>query len=308
MINLVFIGTIINYTALFMTAAIGSCISLKTGDLNLGGEGQIYTGGFLTAIILSSFSSETFNTLPSFIPVFIALFTSILAGGIITLISALFKQYRNTDFLLTSFIISAAICPLIDGLIAGPFRYTKGNLLATSFISQRYRFTRLFPPSAINLYIIAAILLCILAWLFFKKTQFGKQIIIYGKSKEYLLYTGVSEKKIVFSSAFFSGGLHALTGAMAILGMYYTCHSGFSAGMGWSALSVALIAKSNPLLVIPVSFFISCLVNTANQIALFNNFDFDISSLIQGIILFIISVPVLKKEYRAKASEKKESK
>lgn len=296
MINLVFIGSIINYTALFMTAALGSCISLKTGDLNLGGEGQIYTGGFLTAIILASFSPDKFTNLPAFIPLLLAILASIAAGGLITVFSAFFKQYRHIDFLLTSFIISAAICPLIDGLIAGPFRYTKGNLLATPFINQKFRMIRLFPPSAINLYILVSIILCILIWLLFKKTQFGKQIIIYGKSREYLLYTGVSEKKIVFTSAFLSGCFHSLTGTMAVIGMYYTCHSGFSAGMGWSALSVALISGANPIAVIPVSLFMSILVNTANQIALFNNFDFDISSLIQGFILFIISIPFIKRE------------
>lgn len=297
MINIVFIGNIINYTALFITAAAGSSISLKCGDLNLGGEGQIYLGGFLSAIVLGAFSN-TFLAANHFIAIFgilIALLISFCGSALVALFSAFLKQFNKTDFLLSSFICSAAICPLIDGLISGPFRSTSGNLLATAFINKNFRFTKFFLPSSINLFILIAIILCILMWIFLYKTPIGKQITIYGKAKEFSLYKGDSEKKISYISSILSGGLHGLTGAAAIIGMYYSCFSGFSNGIGWSALTVALIAKANPLLVIPTSLFMSILINTSTQYALFNNFDFDLSTIIQGIVLFIISIPFVKR-------------
>ena len=294
MFNIVFWGAVINYAALFITAAAGSAVCIKSGEFNLGGEGQIYTGGFICAILLNYFSKNGLLNLP-FIFIFISLLISSCFSGLIALFSALLKKYKNADFLLSSFIASSAICPIIDGLIAGPFRGNNGNLLATEFINKSFRLPKFFPPSSINLYLIISLIICISMYFFMKKTILGKQIEIFGKAKDFALYTGFSDTKIIFSSAFISGALHGITGAAAIVGMHYTCHSGFTNGMGWTALSIALISQSNLLVIMPVSFIISILVNTANQIALFNNFDFDISGLIQGIILFIISIPFIKK-------------
>ena len=96
------------------------------------------------------------------------------------------------------------------------------------------------------------------------------------------------------SSALLSGALHGLTGAAAILGTYFTCHQGFYSGMGWNAFSAALIASANPLALIPSSLLMGFMTTYANRYALFHNFGFDISSLIQAIILLIIAFPVIE--------------
>lgn len=65
--------------------------------------------------------------------------------------------------------------------------------------------------------------------------------------------------------------------------------------MGWNAFSAALIAGTNPLALIPSSFLMGFITTYANRYALFHNFGFDISSLIQAVILFMIAFPILDK-------------
>ena len=73
-------------------------------------------------------------------------------------------------------------------------------------------------------------------------------------------------------------------------GTYFTCHSGFYSGMGWNALSVAMIARTRPLLIIPVSVLISALMTYSGRFALYSNLDFDVNALIQALILFMIAI------------------
>lgn len=290
--NIVFFGLIINYTAIYMTAAAGASLSISAGDMNLGGECQIYAGGFITAIVLNLFSN---STVP-FIPVFTATILAMIVSAGITMISALLKKYRGAEFLLTSFIVSCSICPLIDGLITGPFRNKEGSLLATPFIGKQFRLKSLIPPSSLNLYILGAICICIFFWYLMKKTVYGKQLYIFGKANKFAIYSGFSDIKFGFSSAAISGALHGLAGSMAVLGTYFTCHLGFSKGMGWNALAVSLIARANPLLLIPSALFFSILVNTADYLSFMNNFDFDISGIIQGTVLILITLtnPIIR--------------
>lgn len=284
-----YFGLMLNTASLFMTAALSASICIKSGEFNLGAEGQIYTGGFLTAIILSSL--KNFNPI---LAVTLCFLVSAAFSGGIALLSALLKKYRNASFLLTSFIISAAIVPLIDGLISGPFRSESVNLLSTAFIPENFRFKSILKPSPLNASFFAALFLCILGGFLIFKTNYGKKLSIFGKAPLFAQYSGFSDKTILFSASFISGALNGITGALAVIGTYFTCHKGFAATYGWNALSVAIISGSNPFIIIPSSVFLSTVLTAADKTSLFSNSGFDISSMIQAVILFLIAIPFSK--------------
>ena len=227
--------------------------------------------------------------MPAFFAVTLAFLAAAAIGAVLMLFCEFLHNYRNADFLLTSFITSSAIIPLIDGLVAGPFRTKTGNLLATPYITQAYRFKSILKPSPLNGSIFVAIILCIAAHFFFKKTKSGEQINIYGISPAFAKYSGFPNTAITFSSAALSGALHTIAGAVAVCGTYFTCHSSFYVSMGWNALSVAMLAQTKPALLIPFAVFVSALMTYSGKFALYSNFDFDIGMLLQAIILFIVS-------------------
>ena len=87
---------------------------------------------------------------------------------------------------------------------------------------------------------------------------------------------------------------------IAICGTYYTCHLGFHASLGWNALSACLIAFANPFLIIPSSIFLALIITSANNFALYNNFNFDMSGIIQAVIMFVISFSIFQNNYSRK--------
>ena len=297
--NLYYLGSALNLSGLYMIAGCGALISIKSGDFNLGGEGQIYLGGFVSAILLAKFgelfaSGAAGNDLSLWavlVSVFIALALAFLASGVMSLLSAVLKILRNADFLFTSFIASAAIIPFIDGLISGPARSQTENLLATPFIPRGVRLPSILKPSPLNASFLIAIAFCILLWFILNRSAWGRQLTVLGVSPEFSRFAGFANSSLSMTSAFISGGMHGLCGAAAVLGTYFTCHQGFYAGSGWNALSAALIAGANPLALIPSSLFMGFVTTYANRYALYNNFGFDISSLIQAVILFVIAFP-----------------
>ena len=290
--NVYYLGSALNLSALYMIAGSGALISIKSGDFNLGGEGQIYLGGFVSAVILAALSNGGLtNPGLAVFAVLLAVCAGFVCSSLLAVLSAVFKIFRNADFLFTSFIASAAIIPFIDGLISGPARSKTDNLLATAFIPEATRLPSILEPSPLNASFIFAIALCAAAWLLLFRTGWGRQLCILGTSPEFSRFAGFNCKKLSLSSALLSGGLHGLAGAAAILGTYFTCHQGFYTGMGWNAFSAALIAGANPLALIPASGLMGFLTTYANRYALFHNFGFDMSSLLQAVILFGIAFP-----------------
>ena len=282
-------GNILNFASFYMVAGSGAAISMKAGEFNLGGEGQIYAGGFCAALVLAKMEGA-----PAGLAVPLALAAGALVSAILCFLSALLRKYRGASFLLTSFIISSAVIPLINGLIAGPFRGNTGNLLATPFIQKSFRFARLLPPSSLNISFFAGIIICILGWAFLFKTRLGQKTCIFGISREFALYSGFSEKTVTFTSALTGGALHGLCGAFIVGGTYYTCHSGFYAGIGWTGLTAAMIAGANPLFVIPSSIFLGGLTTFINTFTLHHNVGYDLGAIIQAFIMFLVAIPFLK--------------
>ncbi len=301
--NVYYIGSALNLSALYMIAGSGAIVSIKSGDFNLGGEGQIYLGGFISAIMLAKLG--TLWTLESsrgaagiLLPVFavlISLAAAFICSALMASLSAILKILRNADFLFTSFIASAAMIPFIDGLISGPARSQTENLLATPFIAEKVRFASILPPSPLNASFITAIVFCLFSWLIINRSAWGRKVTILGISPVFSQFAGFECKKLSLTSALLSGGMHGICGAAAIIGTYFTCHQGFYSGLGWNAFSAALIAGTNPLLLIPSSLFMGFITTYSNKFALYNNFGFDISSLIQAVILFLISFSRRKK-------------
>ncbi len=279
-----YIGSFLNTAFFLSVAGLGSLIALLNGEYNLGGEGQIYAGGFTAALVTSGLP----NAHPA-AALAAGFFASAAVSAALALVSAALKHFKGASVLLTSFLISSAAVPLINSLIAGPFR-NSGNLLATRFIPESMRLPLLLPPSPLSAAVFCAPALCAAAWYFVFYSAAGRRFCINGISKEFGRYCGYGQTKMLFGALGLSGALHGITGFFAVTGAYYTCHSGFHAGMGWNALTTALAASSNPAYIVPAALALSWVFTGAEKTALLGGFAFNFTALVQGILLFSLSV------------------
>lgn len=288
-----YVGTFLNTASLLMWAAVGASVAIASGNLNLGGEGQVYLAGFVSAVVLGN----RWN-IPAMLQIFLALVAACLCGALSAAIPALLKRFRGSSELLTSFLFSSATIPLVDAAIAGPFRDSSRNLLATPPIPEHLRMSTILPPSPMNAsFFMAVIFCCVVAFVLYR-TKCGRRFSLCGSALEFARYTGVDVGKASVWGMILSGAFHGLTGFFAVLGTYYTCHSGFYSGMGWNALTCALIARANPLMVVPASFLLSWIFTAVDRSSMMNNFSFDMAGLIQGSILFFISAQFVVRQLR----------
>ena len=288
-----YIGTTLNLFSLLLVASSGAFFALKTKEINLGGEGQVYLGGFVAAIILGNFGNqfdfETFGILGKISLLGFAFLASLFSGMLLMLISILLKKVSKIDVLLSSFLVSSGIIPIINFLISGPFRDKSENLLATETIQKFFRFPVILKPSKLNISLILILLIFALGFYFLYFTKKGKVFRICGSEKEFALYSGFSVERNLNFGLLLSGGLYGLCGFLAVTGTYYMCHSGFYSQFGWNGLTIALIANRKKGLLLPVALFLSFLLTYAEQLSLFTNFNSDVFLILEGVILFFIT-------------------
>ena len=100
-----------------------------------------------------------------------------------------------------------------------------------------------------------------------------------------------------------SGGFFGLTGYFAMAGTYGVCHIGFSGGIGWSAIAVALVALKfagrnyvfeAPALILSALFF-AALQKGSDIIVMQTSVKIESTSLIQALVLVFATVNLYKR-------------
>lgn len=288
--SLWFFGNMLAMAALYMTAATGAALSMRSGTFNLGGEAQLYAPALVTAVLLAH---PAMASVPPAVALPLALFAAVLAGALLGLIPGLLRSLRGTSELLTSFLLSAAMVPLVDYLIAGPLRDTSRNLLATAPIPQPFRLPSLLPPSVLGASLPAALLIVACAWFFLERTGPGYAMRMSGTAPDFAQASGLPVRRVLSCAMAAAGAFHGLAGALAVISIWHVCHSGLTSGMGWGALSVALIARSRLPRIIPAALLYAWLQEAMSAAVLTTRFSFDPAPLIQAMIFLVISVQYL---------------
>lgn len=282
-----YFGNMLNKMGLFLIAASGSLFALKCGCFNLGGEGQIYFGGFLTSVLL-----QTHWNCSAYFQFIIALCIVFIFSFILGAISGILKNKFNTEELLTSFLISGAIIPVINYLISSPLRENSGNLLAMPSIHEDFKLKLFLQPSSLNASFFFSLFAVVIFILFFTKTKYGYQLGLSGKAREFAKFAGFSPSAPSVVGMGLSSGLHGLAGFFAITGTWYICHVGFSGGMGWAALAIALMARQNFSLIIPSALLYSWIQSASDVAVMSGTLVFDTAIFLQVAIFFFISANV----------------
>lgn len=295
------VGNILNMAALLTFAGIGSALALRAGTFNLGGEAQIYASALVSAVILARFApagaaATSFQTASICT---LALIAAIVTGSLLGFIPGLLRSRFAISELLSSFLLSAALLPIIDYLVSGPFRDTKGNLLATPLITKDFMMGTILEPSHLNASFAVALALTVLVWLFVSKTASGYRLRMTGIAPDFARFAGFPVARVTVIGMTASGAFHALAGFFATTGTWYRCHEGMSAGMGWSALACALIARGNPLAVFPAALIFAWIESASETAVISATVSFDPTPLLLAVVFLIISARHLSARRRA---------
>ena len=78
-----------------------------------------------------------------------------------------------------------------------------------------------------------------------------------GQAKKFARFGGIKSDKVIILTLFVSGGIAGLAGSLQVLGNFYRVMTGFSSGLGFDGLAVALIGQAHPIGVVIVAILLA---------------------------------------------------
>jgi simple sugar transport system permease protein len=277
---------------------LGVSIAMEANCFNLGGEGQLYAGAFVTTITAIALAPL------GWLGGIAALLAGMIFSGAVAWVSGLCRAKWNTSELITSFLVSSSLVLIVNYLVTGPFMDPATNLLSTRKIPEAFRLPFIFKPSNLSIDAYIALGAVILVAIFFNRTRTGYEIRMTGQNELFARYGGIETGRITMLAMFLSGAFYGLAGGMAIYGTYYATIKEFSGGLGWNGLAVALIARFRPGLIIPAAIFFAWIGAGARIAMQFSDVTLELASIVQGAILFLATSQVLLDLFKKQRSSR----
>ncbi len=281
-------GNMLSTTAILILCGAGMSISFQAGLFNLGGEGQIYTSGLvgaLTGLVLPA-GSGLFGSLG-------IMLAGMATGALIAGISGVLLHRYHIHELISSFLLSGALVSLVNFLIADPLRDTESYLQTTKEIPASFYLTSILHPSNLTPAIFIAIIVAGILSFYLYRTPGGYELRVTGANPSFARFGSISHRRYTILPLLINGACYGLAGALMVLSTQHAAIVDFTAGYGWNGITIALIAGTNPLLTIPAALLLAWLETGIRTAMAGSSISFDLSIVIRGIILLLITLQLL---------------
>lgn len=288
------ITSTIREASFLILTGLAAQIAFSAGVFNIGVEGAMYLGAFVSFMCAYVFSAPAGSILGVLHALF-CVFAAMIAGLLWMWIPAFLKIKRGAHEVVTTIMLNYVATYLTELLVVKFFLPTTGvppGGVITPLISPSARIPQVsFMGAQLNLGIIPAILMAAIMYVVVKKSVLGYSIRVVGANPNAAKYAGIDVSKIILFVMLAGGAMGGLAGAIAVQFTEFRFDQSFSPGYGISGIPVALIGRLDVLGVILAAMFISAIHIGAQSIQPTTGMPSQISLLIEGVIVIFAAMP-----------------
>jgi simple sugar transport system permease protein len=276
-------------TAPLVLTGLAVVLPLRVGLFNIGGQGQLVFGAMFGA--LAAYVAGGLGILGAVV----GMVAGILAGALIGFIAGVLKATRGVHEVITTIMLNYIAAGVTWWLVLGP---AQAETSKTSGIPK----TETIPEGAqvgaiagIPVGFVIAVALAAACWWMLSRTTLGFRFNTVGANKHAAGYAGIPIGRIITLSMVMGGGLAGLAGALEAEGTLYAFEPAVGGTLGFDGITIALLARANPLATIPAALLVGILRTGAAGLQFATGIAPEVVDLLLAIILLMVSIPVLGK-------------
>jgi len=274
-------------------AGLGLAIGFRTGLFNIGAEGQLLMGGIAAVVVGFSLPG-----LPAAILLPLCLLAGAVTGALYASIAGALRAFTGAHEVISTIMLNLISYRLLDYLLRLPAIQKEGRQDPISkSVPENAELVRLLDWIDPNLRVHAGLFLVIAAvafvwWLLFR-TKTGFEFRASGASPEAARFAGMRASLVIVAAMATAGAFAGLAGANQVLGVLDRVTPGYSAGIGFDAIAVALLGRSHPVGVAVAGLLFGGLEAGGRQMQVDAGVSIDLIGIIQALIIVFIAAPLL---------------
>ncbi len=190
---------------------------------------------------------------------------------------------------------------ILQYLVSGPLR-APGSQPETRQLPRATWLPFILPGTRAHAGILLAIAAAALVWVLLKKMPLGYELIVTGFNQLAARYAGINVARRLVLAAFFAGGLGALAGTVEVLGSQHRLMDGISGGVGFVGIIVALLARLNPIAVIPTAVLYGGMSVGADAMQRRASIPSSITFILESLAVLLVLISDVLRYYRINPS------
>lgn len=232
-------------TPLILTG-LSAVIAFRSGMFSIGQEGQYLFGAVMAAWLGYALP------LPPIIHPLVIMLMSMVAGGLYGWIPGWLKVKLGVNELLATIVMNTIAMLLTEHMVQFPLRSDPGAVAHSPIIDTTAQLPAFLAGSKWGLGFIIALLAAAAVYVYLWRSTPGYEMRMAGQSKRFALFGGVPSDRAAIRAMLLSGAVAGLAGAIEVMGVHRRIMQGFSVGLGFDGLSVAILGQVHPVGVVIV--------------------------------------------------------
>ena len=288
----------------FIGSALALAFAFRAGLFNIGAEGQLLLGGITAAWVGTwAFMSD----IPGIIAIPIIIAAGFVGGAFWGGIPGVLRARTGAHEVITTIMLNSIALFMTRWLINSTdpliLRDTGASVPRTKEISETARLPQLVDSeSSLHTGLLVMVALCVVIWFVLKRTTFGFETITVGTNPHAARYAGINVNRIIIFAMALSGGFAGIAAASEVAGTNYFFQPGTFAFIGFDGIAIALLARTNPLAILPAALLWGSLLSGAPLMQQEADVSIDVVRIIQAmVLLFVAADAIVRWVFRLKS-------
>ena len=275
------------FTSPLVFGGLAVALGFKAGLFNIGVLGQLLMGVTAAVAVGVALADQ-----PTIIGATAAFVAGTLAGASFGFIAGFLKARTGAHEVVTTIMLNFIAADILAAFVAGPLRVPRAPAPVTFDVGHSA--LPIFLGKTGHIGLILAVIAVILVWFLLQRTTLGFEIRTAGVNPDAARYAGMRPQRLIALAMAMCGGLGGMAGAGELLGVIHKTQTSYATNVGFDAIAVALLARSNPLGIIPAALLFGAMRAGAGPMQVIAKTPRELVDVLQGVILLVlVTLPVI---------------
>jgi simple sugar transport system permease protein len=275
------------FTSPLILGGLAVALGFKAGLFNIGVQGQLLMGLLAAVAVGVAFAEQ-----PTIVGATLAFVAGTLAGALYGFIPGYLKAATGAHDVVTTIMLNYIAGNILAAFVAGPLRVPRAPAPVTFDVGHSA--LPIFLGKTGHVGLIVSLIAVVVVWWLLQRTTLGFEIRTAGANPDAARYAGMRPRRLIALTMAFSGGLAGMAGAGEILGVIHKTQTSYATSVGFDAIAVALLARSNPIGIIPAAFLFGAMRAGAGPMQVIAKTPRELVDVLQGVILIVlVALPVI---------------
>jgi simple sugar transport system permease protein len=286
-----------------LLAGLSVALGFRAGLFNIGAQGQMLVGGLAATYV------GIYANLPGIIHIPLTLLAGFAGGMIWGGLAGLLKARTGAHEVITTIMGNFIAVFFMQWILTTPGLQDPGrNNPVSAALVGTAQLPRLFGSGfrvTIGL-LVGVALVFVVHWVLYR-SSIGFEFRAVGSNPEAGRYAGMNVALVVTLAMALAGGLAGMAGANQVMGLEpYKASPALAGAVGFDAITVALLGRSNPVGVLWAALLFGALAAGGRAMQGAAQVPIDLVVVLQALIVIFVAAPgIVRAIYRVKAPEEK---